>query len=224
MYLRDIIYSITGHKIIPVDTQNNTIHYDIVTYLKQSLDNIQKNMIFYAKRPNDVSNNTCDDQCLEKAIVEEFNKVSSNLQARWLAGSGYPDIEIVDLSTKKPIGYVEVKATARQNMHSPRDFYVSPGKVISVTSTRSSGGNIQFNIVVSPRLTHYKIREDAPHIMVLVKIYQLRDCKLPKNMSYECKCWKVQKFSLHDLYSLRLKTKIEFNIDYHGIITNCPQL
>ncbi len=224
MYLRDVIYSITGHKIIPIDTQNNPVHRNMVRYLKQSLNNLQ-NMIFYAKRPNDVSNNTCSNTpCLEETIVNEFNVLSEGLRANWLSGSGYPDIEIVDVSTDTPVGYVEVKATARRNMHSPRDFYVSPGKVISVNSNRDSGEGIHFHIQVLPRLTSYKIHGDAPHIMVLVKIYQLRDCDLPKSMPYECKCWKIKEFGIHDLYSLKLKTKVEFNTDYHGIITNCPRL
>jgi len=195
----------------------------MVKCLKQSLNNL-KNTIFYAKRPNDVSNNTCDNNCLEKKIVEEFNTLSKGLRANWLSGSGYPDIEILDVSTGTPVGYIEVKATARSDMRSPRDFYVSPGRIVSINLERCPDGRIHFHIEVLPKLTSYKIHGDAPHIMVLVKIYQLQDCSLPKGMPHECKCWKIKEFSIHDLYSLELKTKVEFNTDYHEIITNCPRL
>ncbi len=224
MYLRDIIYNLTGYNIIPVDPQNNLAHYSIVMYLKQSLDNI-RHMVFYAKRPNDVSNNTClNTPCLEETIVNQFNRVSSELHARWLSSSGYPDIEIIDITTGTPAGYIEVKATARQDMHSPRDFYVSPGKVLSVNSKKTPSGKILFNIQVLPRLTKYKIQSDAPHIMVLVKIKQLSECNLPHEMPYQCKCWKVETFDIRDLFYLMLNTKIEFNTDYHGILSQCPSL
>ncbi|WP_158306785.1 hypothetical protein [Pyrococcus yayanosii] len=182
-------------------------------------------MIFYAKRPNDVSNNTCPSTpCLEESIVRQFNTVSSRLQAKWLSSSGYPDIEIIDSSTGNPIGYIEVKATAREDMRSPRDFYVSPGKVISVVPIREANGDVKFNVRVRPRLTRYKIRNDAPHIMVLVKIERAEKCPRPPEIPPECICWRVTWWNLYDLYYLELRTKIEFNTDYYEIINMCPRL
>jgi len=220
IYLRDLIYTITGYEVLRVDPQANLFHRFIISNLKTALQNIQDSMIFYAKRPNDISNNTLHGTpCLEKEIVDRFNSRCSQLKAEWLSASGYPDIEIND-QHGNPIGYIEVKTTARENMHSPRDFYVSPGRVNSVYSNKLPNGGISFKIIATPGNTNTKIRGDAIHVILLIKVRRLTNCNAPSGYN----CWEITEFSLHDLWHLQLRTKVEFNIDYYGIIQMCPPL
>lgn len=227
MYFRDIMREITGHNVIEFDEVNNPLHKSVISILKKSLE-LTRSMRFYARRPNDVSNNTCVRPPLEEAIVDNFNKISGDkfgdrFRAKWLASSGYPDIVIIDKRMEKPVTYIEVKTTARANMGSPRDFYVSPGRVRSIRVKRIDD-NLKFEIIITPTLTRNKVRGDAPHIMILFKIYQLKNCTLPEGVPYECRCWGIRDIELYDLYGLKLRVKLEFNSNYSDIIDNCRSL
>ena len=226
--LKNVIYTISGHQVIPI-SPNNPSHSQTVIDLKQALQTIQSSAVFYARRANDISNNTLKGTtCFEEAIVNTFNALSS-LRAKWLKSPGYPDIEITD-TKGNPICYVEVKvtSTARKSLGSPRDFYISPGKIDSMSSTRLPSGWTQFTLDISPRSTMQKIRGDAAHILLLAKFQEISNCSIfpagyqtiPKGY----RCWRIVDFSLYDLSYLKLSAKLEFNTDYRGIITKCPKL
>lgn len=212
--LRDLIRQITGYNIIPANRQSPEI-----VDLKNTLNSLI-GQIIYARRANDISNNTrsCESPCLEELIVNNFN--SKRFKAKWLSSSGYPDIEIIDLTTNSPRLYIEVKVTTRQNPSSQRDFYLSPGRS-QINNITSVGNTLRFDITATLGNTSSKIRGDAPHILALFKFSGIPNCP---NLPPKCNCWRLESYHLYDLYPLDLNLKLEFNTNYQKIMRTCPMI
>ncbi len=216
--ISDVIRNISGHVVIPINLEN-PLHSQIVEILHRSLSHIISNdNIFYARRPNDISDNTIG-ECLEDRIQRVFNSRSQNLSAIRLREKGYPNLKIVQ--NQSTIAYLEVKVTSttRRSESSARDFYISPGTVINASS-RISSNRINYTFDIQPGNTSRKIQFDAPHILILCKAENLGSSN--RHRGYNC--WKLLDYKLFDLSNLELKLKIEFNANYRDIERLCNRL
>lgn len=216
--ISDVIRDISGHFVIPIDLEN-PLHSQIVKILHNSLSHIISNdNIFYARRPNDISDNTIG-ECLEERIQRVFNNRSQNLRAERLREKGYPNLKI--LQDQSIIVYLEVKVTSttRKSESSARDFYISPGTVINASS-RILSNQIKYTFDIQPGNTSRKIQFDAPHVLILCKAENLG----PSNQQRGYNRWRLLDYKLFDLSNLTLKLKIEFNANYRDIERLCNRL
>jgi len=191
----------------------------MINILHRTLSYIVTNdNIFYARRPNDISDNTSG-ECLEDRIQRAFNNSSQNLSAIRLREKGYPNLKI--LHVQSVIAYLEVKVTSttRRSESSARDFYISPGTVINASS-KILPNQINYTFDIQPGNTSRKIQFDAPHILILCKAENLG----PSSRHRGFNRWRLLEYKLLDLANLELKLKIEFNANYRDIERLCNRL
>lgn len=216
--ISDVIKDISGYDVIPINL-NNSLHHQMINILHRTLSHIvTSDNIFYARRPNDISDNTSG-ECLEDRIQRVFNTSSQNLNAVRLREKGYPNLKI--LHNQSVIAYLEVKVTSttRRSKGSARDFYISPGTVINASSQILTN-QISYTFDIQPGNTSRKIQSDAPHILILCKAENLG----PSSQHRGFNRWKLLDYKLFDLANLELKLKIEFNANYRDIERLCRRL
>jgi len=216
--ISDVIRDISGHRVIPIDL-HNPLHRQMINILHKTLSHIvTSDNIFYARRPNDISDNTSG-ECLEDRIQRVFDNSSKNSNARRLREKGYPNLKILD--GESVIAYLEVKVTSttRRSESSARDFYISPGTVINANS-QILPNQINYTFDIQPGNTSRKIQFDAPHILILCKAENLG----PSSQHRGFNRWKFLEYKLFDLANLELKLKIEFNANYRDIERLCSRL
>ena len=109
--ISDVIRDISGHRVIPIDL-HNPLHRQMINILHRTLSHIVTNdNIFYARRQNDISDNTSG-ECLEDRIQRVFDNSSQNSNARRLREKGYPNLKILD--GESVIAYLEVKSLSEK--------------------------------------------------------------------------------------------------------------
>jgi len=216
--ISDVIRDISGYRVIPIDL-NKSLHSQMINILHRTLLHIvKKDNVFYARRPNDISDNTSG-ECLEDRIQRVFNNNSPNLSATRLRKKGYPNLKI--LQGQSVIAYLEVKVTSttRRSESSARDFYISPGTVINACS-HILANQISYTFDIQPGNTSRKIQFDAPHILILCKAENLG----PSSQHRGFNRWRLLEYKVFDLANLELKLKIEFNANYRDIERLCRRL
>lgn len=125
-----IVESSTGYKVISVNKKRDSALIDDISNIADIITNryyrshITRDTYAdiigrepKAFRPNEVG------RILEYAIYMIPKKFKAILEIQPLKQVGYPDLRIVEKT--KRIAFVEIKATTRPNVGSPRDFYYS---------------------------------------------------------------------------------------------------
>ena len=159
-----VVESTIGKKIIPVDMENEEdkllledIRTIVDSFAKEYYENpisseLYKSMVGSEKsrsfRNNEVG--LFAEKMLPSFFEENKDKLKVIKSFERLPLVGYPDIEITHKSGR--FTYLEVKATSRRDVGSPRDFFFSPLKN-----------------------TKKKIKQDAHHLLICFDTYEQKE-------------------------------------------------
>lgn len=136
VYISDVIEASTKKKVIPLSnddesklliTEISNLANNITTKYRTKRINRETYDEYFGKKTKSFRNNEVGKLCeyLIKSVFEENKeKFKTIKEIVPLGGSGYPDLKIL---TKKEIIFLEIKATSKPEVGSPRDFYYTPG-------------------------------------------------------------------------------------------------
>ena len=143
----EVIFAATGKKVLPIEPKNGN-DQRVITLMGEVLDHVLKRMnapespIQSVPRINEVSSHFED---LLRELLDaapEFDCDFPRTSADRVQRSGYPDLRLIDLETK-------------------RVFYLDP-KLYATGSRESSFRTFYFE----PKVATNKVREDAVHLIV----------------------------------------------------------
>lgn len=218
----DLINTLLGYKVIPID-ENSEEDKLLIESLRNSIKKVLRNYgrngtrEFIAKRPNDISDNTDKGPCLEEEIVKTFNSLlhdnPQNLEAKRASPRvGYPDIVIYKKG--KDFCYVDMKVSSRRAKGSARDIYLSPGPITEMDTSFTKHDEIKLDFIARKGNLYQKVKADARHIIILVKVERVGETIVNGERSGR---WKLKGAWIIDISDLRMKTKIEFNASFKDL-------
>jgi hypothetical protein len=186
----DVIFATTGKRVLAID-RNNEIDQRIIKQIAAACDETLKRLnapdssIQNVARINEVSGH------FEKMLRDLLNSAELNCDFPRTADgkvqrSGYPDLRIVDLGSK-------------------RVFYLDP-KLYAAGSRDSSFRTFYFE----PKLTTNKVREDAVHFIVGFEHQPSPRSGLAGESREKGGLWKFTRWDLVDLAQFKVKLKAEF--------------
>jgi hypothetical protein len=194
----EVIFDTTGRRVLPFDPKNE-VDQRVVKQISAACDetikrlNAPKSAIQNIGRINEVSSHFEDTlrELLNSApgLSCDFPRTAGGKIQR----SGYPDLRIVDLASK-------------------RVFYLDP-KLYAAGSRDSSFRTFYFE----PRKTTNKVRDDAVHFVAGFE--HQRSPRLPQASELRDKTgtWKFTRWDLVDLSRFRVKLKAEFQGSNHDM-------
>lgn len=146
-----IVESSTEFKVIPIDKKNDRAIIEDISYIADTISNRYYknpiNRVLYKTvigttpksfRPNEVG------KILEYEIPNILSKFKTIAQIIPLKQVGYPDIKIIENSGRTV--FVDIKATTRPNVGSPRDFYYST-KEMTIKKINNDGVHLLLGFV-----------------------------------------------------------------------------
>ncbi len=182
----EVIFETTGRRVLPFDT-NNAVDQRVTKAISDACDKTMKrlnapgSLIQNVDRINEVSSHFED-------MLRELLNTTSGLQCDFpptaqgkVQRSGYPDLRIIDLQSK-------------------RVFYLDP-KLYAAGSRDSSFRAFYFE----PRTATNKVREDAVHFVV-----GFEHSPREGGSGFQNTTWKFTRWDLVDLSRFRVKLKAEF--------------
>lgn len=136
VYISDVIEASTKKKVIPLE--DNEISKIIIAEIRKLanviVDKYKNKTInrdvydeYFGKKTKSFRNNEVGKLCeyLIKSVFDDNKaKFVAIKEITPLGGSGYPDLKII---TKENTIFLEIKATSKPDVGSPRDFYYTPG-------------------------------------------------------------------------------------------------
>lgn len=136
--MKDLVEAATGYKVIHFNKNNKNNKYLLLELIKlcnilihsfktkaitRKIYNADLNIKTKSFRNNEIGG-----YC-EFKIKDEFYKNKTKFKYIQeiipLSNSGYPDLKIITRHNK--LDFIEIKATSKPNIGSPRDFYYTPG-------------------------------------------------------------------------------------------------
>jgi hypothetical protein len=123
----DMVQGSTGHKVIPVDVDDDPYIRLLIGSLRNAMERyklnaLQSNKVYAGNRMNDVG------MSIKNDIAFTLQNTLKYFDAKRIAGVGYPDIEITSRSTltpPHPTTYLEIKASTMDKDSAFRYLYYS---------------------------------------------------------------------------------------------------
>lgn len=186
----EVIFDVTGKRVLPID-QKNEVDGRVIKQISGVLDEVMQRMnapesaVQKVGRINEVSSHVED---LLRELLSataglncDFPRTAENKVQR----SGYPDLRILDLASK-------------------RVFYLDP-KLYAVGSRDSSFRTFYFE----PKVATNKVRDDAVHLVVGFE-HQPSPGYGSAGEARKDGRWKFTRWDLVDLAKFKVKLKAEF--------------
>jgi hypothetical protein len=187
----DVIFAATGKRVLAFDPQNE-VDQRVVKQISAACDetikrlNAPDSVIQNVERINEVSSRFEDTL---REVLSSTSGLSSDspptIEGK-VQRSGYPDLRIVDLTSR-------------------RVFYLDP-KLYAVGSRNSSFRTFYFE----PKRATNKVRDDAVHLIVGFEHERREGGSSSPSSTAKAQCWRITRWDLIDLYHFNVKLKAEF--------------
>jgi hypothetical protein len=187
----DVIFAATGKRVLAFDPQNE-VDQRVVKQISAACDetikrlNASDSVIQNVERINEVSSRFEDTL---REVLSSTSGLSSDspptIEGK-VQRSGYPDLRIVDLTSR-------------------RVFYLDP-KLYAVGSRNSSFRTFYFE----PKRATNKVRDDAVHFIVGFEHERREGGSSSPSSTAKAQRWRITRWDLIDLSHFKVKLKAEF--------------